>query len=1116
MTSSTTYFRTPDQYEILSLHEALERFPQFNADVEEYDSPNVIYLKGDYAIDGTWNAALDSYLDGDCFLLIEGNLLHNDNTRFNLWVTGDIYADVLGLDETLQCKGTVHVKNYAYLFADDHEVNRNGPTLTLNTLYVFSWYYSVSGLTLSNDTLVFLLSEWDYSHQSNLPGTVIPWHESFFVLRDDLQELIEEDWHDSFPWKTNSIRNAVKRGESILREGVTLAGIQACKAATDAEKMGDNRLAWLYYQEAARLAPGYYPAVYNMGNIMSKEGAIQQALSYLERAASLYPTVQTHLLNEAAFDAILLACWLEQTDHASELVNRYTPLNRHYKMLRARAEVFLMTGYLEQAKQDLDAVISHESSYGSAMWLRGLVAWKQGKQDEATQWQERAISESDLFTASYETHCCTAFLRQNTICVDWETLNLNDIKPVQDEAWWLALLKSDHTLAHRLPKEMRTHDFLSALLEQQAKDIAHLVSFFPPDSFTPTLAIQLVQENGSCLEHIPHELHSLELYQQAKIHKDSHFPLSCVPKSLLNDAVCQLAVERGASLEDVPQSLRTERICRQAIVTSQYGYQINYVPAELQTEDMWTLTVAYSDNWFIANKTPSRYTTPEYLHKALKLNKALLHELPGNLFDSATYTVAESLYGQDADWAEIVDQHRPQACMGKYSDFAKSCWLVFWTEVNILQSILNSEGYKLYAFQIPDSHFNQNIANACFVTEPIHLASIPTRFISEQMCQYFIKRYPDELKDVPFAMRTVDICETALKEDFKQFDLVPVPVFTEVMARLYKSKYRNKLLAFLQNKFYKRTTFNLATATVALQYGRSLLMAPANTKTAIQVLSPLCSKNWLKQKLDPSLQEHDAEEAQAENLRCQASYLLGYAYLLKGNKSQADLMQQRSGIDNHYELFVPEQGQARADFDQRAFDKIMHEYDHLVEQEGRQALAWETILQARQLLQDSGNTNPTLWAYVLDRQRFISYELQDWENNLAVCEEAVRQLSTVSLWAYLPEHNVIRSALRAALHQLGNAPLEIKDDPTEAEITQAVEYIWKALQLIGPTENLSETWRFYDAQLWNLVWLAERDSKWQATLNQTMKRIEEFDWQEYLYTDKAIELMKAYTQKNQS
>ncbi len=1116
MTSSTTYISTPDQYEFLSLQEALERFPQFTAAINVSDSPKVIYLKGDYAIDGNWYEELNSHFRGNCYLLIEGSLRLDKSTRLNLWVTGDIYADELDIDQELQCQGTVHVKNYTGLFAHDNQVNHDGPTLTLNTPYVISWYCSISGLTLSDDTLVFLLSEWDYSYQSNLPGTVIPWHDCFFVLRDDLQELVEEDWHDQYPWEIFGLEDALKQGDSILREGVTLAGIQACKAATDAEKMGDNRLAWLYYQEAARLAPGYYPAVFKMGDIMSKAGAIQQALPYLERAASLYPTVQTHLLNEAACDAIILACWLEQTERAGDLVNQYLPLNQHYKILRARAEVYLMTGYLEEAKQDLDAVLEQCDDYASALWLRGLVDWKQGQQDEAIEWQEQAISEFDVFNASYDSYGSTAFLRQKTTWVDWETLNLNDIKPIQDEAWWLALLKSDHTLVHRLPQTMRTHDFLSTLLEQQAEDITHLLSFFPPEAFTSTLALKLIQENASCLEHIPDDLHSFDLYQQANIHKDNHFPLTSVPESLLNEAVCQFAVERGASLNDVPQALRTEKICRLAIETRQSGYQIHYVPAELQTDEMWVLVIAYSNKWFMANETPTRYTKPEYLQKALKLNKALLHEIPGKFFDSTTYNVAKSLYGQDEDWVAIVDQHRPQACLKKYVNFDENCWLVFWDETNILRKILNSKNSQLYAFQIPDSYFNQKIADACFKTSPIHLGEIPTRFITEKMCQDFISKYANMLQDVPFALRTVDICETALKEDFKQFDLVPITVFTEVMARIYKSEYSHKKVVDLLDPFNRRKPFNEKNETMALQYGRSLLMAPANTKAAIQVLSKLCSTNWLKQKLDPSLQEHDAEEAKAENLRCQACYLLGYAYHLQGDQQQAHILQLRSGVSSSYELFVPEQGQAQADFDKRAFDKIMLEYDKICRVETQRPLAWETILQARQLLQDSGNTNPTLWAYVLDRQRFISYELRDWENNLAVCEEAVRQLSTVSLWAYLPEHNVIRSALRAALHQLGNAPLEIKEDPTEAEIIQALEYIWKALQLIGPTENQSETWHFYDAQLWNLAWLAERDSKWQATLNQTMKRVAEFDWQEHLYTEKAIEMMKAYTQKNQS
>jgi tetratricopeptide (TPR) repeat protein len=981
----------------------------------------------------------------------------------------------------------VYAKHYVSLLSEDHDEGWcPGPTLTINTPYIFSWYCSISYLTLSADTLVFLLAGWDYSHRSNLPGTVIPWHDARFVLRDNLQNLIEEDFDVNEPWHTDSINDTLKRGEPILREGVTLTGIQTCKAAADAQKIGDTKLAWLHYQEAARLAPTYYPAVYNMGQIMSKEGAIKQALPYLERAASLYPTVQKHLLNEAAFNAIILACWLDQIDRAKLLVNQYLPLNQHYKLRRARAEVLLIADDLEEAMQDLDAVLEQHEDYASALWLRGLLAWKHGKKDEATKWQKRAISKGNDFKASYESHICTSFLSPKTTQVNWETLTLNKIKPVQDEAWWLALIKSDYSQANRLPKPMRTTAFLSALFMQQAEDITHLLHLFPAKALTPELALKLVQENGNFLADIP--------------------------LLLRDEALCQVAVEQGASLEDVPQGFRTEAICRRAIKgrigTPRGCYEINHVPTELQTEDMWLLALAYSNSVGVNDVMPSLYTKPEALHKALGLNKAFLDELPGNLFDAATYSVAESLYGQDADWNIIQARHKPHACKGDYANFAEKCWLVFWDEASILKNI-KKKSCSLHTFEIPDSQFSTAITEACFRIMPIHMSSIPARFITKKMCNIFMRQYANHLKDIPFSMRSVDICVKALRENFQQYDLVPAPVFAEVMASLYQD-----------------IPPNVNQETVALQYGRGLLMASANPNTAIEVLSELCSSEWIKQAPCNESQELDEDEATAEALRCLACYLLGYAHHLLGNVTQAETLQQRSGLSDSYQSFDPQRGQAHADFDPLNFDQIIYEYDMLVNEdkhhnfkkELRHQLAWPTILQARQLLQDNGNSNsnPTLWAYVLDRQRWISHELQDWDNNLAVCEEAVRQLSTFSLWAYLPEHNVIRSALRAALHQLGNAPLDIKDDPTEAEIIQAVEYIWKALQLIDSTENQSETWHFYDAQLWNLAWLAERDSKWQATLNQTMKRVTEFDWQEYLYTDKAIEMMKAYTKKNKS
>lgn len=1098
MTAFPAGIPTSDQYDVLSLEEALERFPQFEFDTEDWDDDDlaaleVVYLRGNYTLDGSWDDALEFSWWGRRFLLVEGDLRVCRGSNFSLWVTGDIYADVLSMDGSLQCTGTVHVEHYAYLYAEDDEVTRKGPTLTLKTPYVFSWFYSISDLTLSKDTLVFLLSEWDYSHGSNLPGTVIPWHEARFVLRDDLQYLVEESWHDSALWRLDRIGEVLARGESILREGVTVVGIQTCKAAVDAEQMGDVRLAWLYYREAAQQAPGYYPAVYNMGRRMEDVGADEQALPYLERAAALYPTAQSCLLNEAAFEAIITACWLGQVDRAGDTLDKYMPVNQHYKMRRARAEVFLLTGYLDDARRDLEAVLQKDEGYGTALWLRGLVAWKQGKHEEAREWQQRAITQHESYSASYETHQCAAFLRENSVKVDWETLVLDEVKPVQDEAWWLALVKGARHEAFRVPEAMRTTTFLQALLAQQPEDIAYLVSIFPPEAFTPALALQLVQQNGECLTHIPSSLHSLALYQQARIHEDSSFPLKCVPEPLMDEAVCLLAVERGAQLEDVPEAHRTEAICRLAI-EGRGGWQIEHVPAALQTESMWVFTLAHSSMWHVENKIPSRYTTAEALRAALRLNKAFLEQLPGNRFDAATYAVAESLYGQDEDWAEIVARHRPEACMDDYDDFAEKCWLVFWDEASMLRKIRDGRGYRLSAYEIPESHFSPAIAEACFRAEPIHMGSIPARFITDRMCQAFIRQYGDELKDVPYALRTADICEAALRDKFDQLDLVPATVFAEVLARLYK-----------------RAPRSVERDTVALQYGRGLLMTPADPKAAAKVLSELCSSKWLKQPLQDAEESLDEDEAQAEALRCQACYLLGYAYHLQGDVAQAEILRQRSGLSGQYQTFDPQMGQAQGDFDKRAFDRCMHEYDQLAEHESQRPLAWQAILQARRLLEESGNPNPTLWAYVLDRQRWVSYELEDWDTNTAICEEIVQRLGAVSLWAYLPEHNVIRAALRAALHRLGNIPLEDYDDPTESQVIEAVERIWQALKLVGPTEDREDTWHFYDAQLWNLAWLAERDPKWQTTLQQTMRRVAEFDWESYLYTDEALDMMRAYT-----
>lgn len=1112
----------PSEYEVWSVAEALQRFPQFEFDTDDWDaedleSVEVIYLKGNHCLDEHWDRALDHAYWGRRYLLVDGDLHLEDDTHFHYWVTGDVHGDVLHLYDGIQCLGTMHARQFAYLYAEDDTRMCNEPVVRLATPYLFSWFYGVDELTLTEDTLVFLLADWDYSHSSDLPGTVIPWHEARFVLRDELQSQVAKDWDDRALWDLGKIGAALARGESILRDGVTLASLRPDEQAGQAVQMQDWRLAWCYYRATSEAAPGSFLALYHMGNCYANVGAYAQGLSCMERAAACYPKVQPNLLNEAAFSAAVWACWLDQPEHALEILAQHMPYNRHYKLLRARAEALLMMGRLDEALQDLDGVLQQDKHYGPALWLRGKVAWLQGLQDEATLWQDQAATRDARLKADFATHGNTAFWGLPPVHVDWDDLDLNSLKPRQDQAWWLALLKTAPTEMSNVPAELRTQSFLQALLQQQPEQIAGLLSAFPADAFTPELALTLVRVDGQCLQGIPPALHGLDLYRQAHILQQSRFPLSSVPEALLDAEVCQLAidkgarldqvplawrsaalcqyaVERGGSLEAVPEVLRSQALCELAVRRS--GGQIQFVPPALQTEAMWILALAHSTCWQIRNTIPASCLTLVHRQQALRLNKGLLQQLLGYLVDAETYAYAVSLYGQDEDWDALVAPHRLEACQADQCHFVEQCWLVFWDEATVLRRIrLDGHAAKqLHPYDIPASHFTPAIAEACFASEPVHLKAIPTALITLAMSESFIQRYPRLLQDVPFAHRTVGVCLLALQRDLAQQHLVPAPVLAEVAAQLLahppKAAEEDALL---------------------LLQGQGLLMQqPPQTAAAIESLTRLCPEAWLAQEV--VLTADDTESAPLtveEAQRRHACYLLGYAWHQQGDPVRAEVLRARSGMVVEYGSFNPAQGQAQGDFNQAAFDQYMQQFDQCIQDASRLPHAWQLLLQARALLEESANTSPYLWAHLLERQRWVTHEQKDWARNTAVCEETVERLQSCSLWAYHPQHDVIRAALREALHRLGCIPLDDLEAPTVAEVRVAVEQVWRALRLLGPAEAPHAVWHFYDIQLCNLAWLSAQDGQWERPLQRLRQRVAALDWSSFLYSQDAVNIMQS-------
>ena len=139
------------------------------------------------------------------------------------------------------------------------------------------------------------------------------------------------------------------------------------------------------------------------------------------------------------------------------------------------------------------------------------------------------------------------------------------------------------------------------------------------------------------------------------------------------------------------------------------------------------------------------------------------------------------------------------------------CWSAFWDEPFILEQI-SRDGYALGPWEIPDALFTQAIADACNSSERflIHLDSIPYRFVTQAMCERFIREYPDmlghvpvtfrnaaiclaavkkeaeNLRLVPLALRTVELCVRALRDDSELDDAVPLNAYSEVFDTLLK------------------------------------------------------------------------------------------------------------------------------------------------------------------------------------------------------------------------------------------------------------------------------------------------------------------------------------------
>jgi hypothetical protein len=740
------------------------------------------------------------------------------------------------------------------------------------------------------------------------------------------------------------------------------------------------------------------------------------------------------------------------------------------------------------ARADLESALTFDARHGTANWLMGLVHHLNGDAQKAEAARQRATAVSDIFNHPFpeaktptdlplasdmkflsqaspapelvDHTFSTDFLSPPATSVDWDDLPIEDSLPVKDEAYWRQFVADQPMRLGRVPVSMRTPALCAELVASAGSEPARFAAWIPDSVFTPDLALALVRRCSANLQWIPSRLIDRALCLQTP--EDERFSLKHVPRPLQDRALCLHAVACGASLDEVPTDWVDREMCETAV--KRHCYQIDLVPATHRDQALYVLAMAYGQPYFVNNHVPSRHKTTEMLRKVIDVAPRALDAIPGRLFDADLYAYAESKYGCHPDWPQIVARHHQEACR-ESGDCAEKCWLVFWDEPFMLEQIVHKQ-YHLGPYEIPRSHFTAAIAAACFKRDLIHLGFIPTEFVTPDMCRKFIRAHADQLADVPFELRDVPICVTALLKNPDQITQVPpahhAAVFETLLTRHRDGLDMNWLL---------------------FERGQGYLMAqPHQLDAAAADFSTV-----LQGKGKGKGKDHDSHCSHA-------TFLLGYCKYLEGDLAAADQYLRESGYTDSYATLDLTANKQTQCFDRGRFDELMREASQLGDN-GDWNEAYSSVLAAEHLLRQSGTSAHESWAFMLDHKRWISHELELWDVNEATCHEAIGRLEKVTLWGYLRSSDIVRHALRASYNRLAGCVLD-QEAPSHADLQVGLDWVEKAFALKGPAESDSVHDEFHEVRTALLLALTEFDPTHAARLDKALAEIERLNLRE--------------------
>lgn len=992
---------------------------------------------------------------------VDGHLQVEGRVSGVFFVSGDLHCDSVLMSWKWRAdvvRGRILASDCVCISSDDRGARRIAPACRIETRFLFCWFYEIDRVELNDDAVIFILADWDESHNLERPNPLVAWHDTVHVLATRFTaEVIAAD-SDQASWDFNRIEAALRKGESIYRAGFDMACYPLQRAADEALSVDDARLAYLLYKQSAAISPAYSPAWNGMGEALWYEGAIEQALYAYTMASDTFPQDESGLMNDACVMAARCALLLRRLPLAREMATRaldhvdgnWVTVSGTAFACRVRAEAHLLDGDLDAAQADLALALEDDRADEVSLWLMGLVHFLRGEHAESRRFHADAVLIDPDLAVDYDEETDTDFLAGEPCRVDWDQIEPGAVSmPLKDEAYWRHFMACNETIKiRRVPPRLRTAALLQDMLEARTGedengrqgDWLRFLASFPASAFTPALARAVVARSPYNLAWVPRALVDKAVCLQARPGLVG-FSLAHVPEAIIDYEVCLRAVACGESIARVPPALVDKALCLAAIETTPTA--LDDVPGALIDDDLIAASIAFGTPWHLENKMPAMYLGAPLLEHAISRHKCALDAISGSRFGPGLYEHARHCYGQDADWDRIVARHAPATYkVASYTGCAEVCWSVFWDEAFILGQVAQASS-GLSPWQIPDACFTQAIADACAQRDRIHLDKIPLRFVHQAMCDAFSDMYPRMLDHVPVAYRSAAICAAAVNKDPANLALVPLALRSAslcVEALLASEEVEPSVPSAVH-----RAVFDRLIAQHAGEFPPGFLYLTRAERA-------LCR----------GVPEIDAAMTDCATVRAvkagsgftrddkqTARYLQGYGHYLRGESAKAARLHPGGEWPAYEEVRFTEPGEP-VDFNKGRFDVIMRDLDRLT-QAGDYRRALDAVDAGERMLADAGSRDACFWAQVLDKKRFVAGELGEWDLNEAACHQAIERLQHEDLWLFGAFMEPLRAALRSAYFRLGtmHADAARSADDLKADL----KLIDKALALFYEDED---------------------------------------------------------------